>query len=206
MIPPLLTLPGLFPYAHITSVEEAVAEIGPTALAIGIGVVLWFIMFAVGMCRSAASIHKEDEATKREQSLKLADDRNIRQIANELARFQNSGIQLLHDGKSLVNDTNFKRWASGVAAWVSDFRDYVQANCSASELIQLRTIAGGPKRGVDGAINEDHATLVNILVKYLDNLHLIAQNYRIAPGDEPPPAPTPRLPRPNPYYQPPQGG
>lgn len=64
-MPALATLSLLPLYARVTGEQEAKAEIGPTLLAISVGVILGLIMFFVGICRSAASMdleHKDAEA------------------------------------------------------------------------------------------------------------------------------------------------
>ncbi|MCH8823329.1 MAG: hypothetical protein IH984_07460 [Planctomycetes bacterium] len=60
-MPPLVTLISLPLYAIFIGPVDAKAQIGPTLLAIGVGVILWVCMFLVGICRSAASIDLERE-------------------------------------------------------------------------------------------------------------------------------------------------
>lgn len=58
LVPPLVTLPTLVLYALFTSGEDVEQEIGPTFLAVGVGVLLWCCLYMIGVICSAASLHE----------------------------------------------------------------------------------------------------------------------------------------------------
>lgn len=85
LIPPLFTLISLPLYAVFIGQVDAKAEIGPTVLAIGVGVIMWVCMFLVGICRSAASIDLE---RGKAETTANATAEAIRQNAEEQSRQQ----------------------------------------------------------------------------------------------------------------------
>lgn len=120
MMPPIATLLLLPAYSLVVEKTDAKAEIGPTLLAIGVGVGLWCILFLVGILRSAPSIALEDEHEKDQiqETITAERDKCLQELANlhgasihRLARLLNviERCLILHnsipdDGARLLSD------------------------------------------------------------------------------------------------------
>ena len=113
IVPPLITLPTLLAYAKVTTIQEAKAEIGPAILAIGVGVILWILMFVIGVVRSAASIHaasvhRISELEGARTPLQIIHDDSLHRFAAQNGQFCMFRVAVVNTGSATVKNVTLK--------------------------------------------------------------------------------------------------